>query len=242
MDEPDQEPQTEPPRGLASKGAPSGSTSRYSVYVGLAFVALAIVALVNTLATDEGGIAGVGDTPVGAPLAEFAVPDLLGPLAGDANIFGDDCESSVNPCPPDDVRVPACEIEEPGSIRVCDLFDRPLAISFWFTRGGDCIPSQDAFDSVASRYAGRVNFLSINVRDERADAREIAGSLDWTVPIGHDRDGAVSNIYRVGVCPTIVLARPGGLLDSEAIKPGNFSEAEIAELIDGLLSRSGGRG
>ena len=40
-------------------------------------------------------------------------------------------------------------------------FDKPLAISFWFTRGGDCIPSQDAFDEVASRYAGRVNFLCI---------------------------------------------------------------------------------
>ena len=50
---------------------------------------------------------------------------------------------------------PACEIEQPGAIRICDLFDKPLAISFWFTRGGDCTPTQDAFDRVAGAARAR---------------------------------------------------------------------------------------
>jgi len=233
----DPDPRTEPPRGLESKRAPASPRSRYSLYVGLAFVALAIGALINTVQTDEGGIAGIGDE-TGSPLAEFAIPDLLGPLEGDANIFQDDCETSRNPCPTDDVRTPACEVSDEDAIRVCDFFDRPLAISFWFTSGGDCIPTQDAFNEVAEQYEGRANFLSVDVRDDREEAQRLVESLDWSVPVGHDRDGAVSNIYQIGVCPTLILARPGGILDSEEIKSGNFSAEEIAELIDGLIERS----
>ena len=44
-------------------------------------------------------------------------------------------------------------------------------ISFWFTRGADCLPTQDVVDGVARRYRGRVNFLSIDVRDDRDEAR-----------------------------------------------------------------------
>ncbi len=98
------------------------------------------------------------------------------------------------------------------AIRVCDLFDKPLAISFWFTKGGDCTPSQDAFDAVSRRYGDRVNFLSMNVRDSRETVNQIVEAGGWEVPVGLDPDGAVSNLYRVGGCPTIVLAYPGGIL------------------------------
>ena len=33
------------------------------------------------------------------------------------------------------------------------------------------------------------------------------------MPVGYDRDGAVSNLYRVGGCPTLVYAYPGGILE-----------------------------
>ena len=69
-------------------------------------------------------------------------------------------------------------------IRVCDLFDRPLVISFWFTRGADCLPTQDLVDGVVARYRGRVNFLSINVRDDRDDAAEIVREHGWRIPVG----------------------------------------------------------
>ena len=150
------------------------------------------------------------------------MPDARAGVDADANIAQDDCESSRNPCPEDQRRTPACEIQAPGAIRVCDLFDKPLAISFWFTRGGDCIPSQDAFDEVASRFAGRVNFLSINVRDDPETVAGIVRDRGWDVPVGLDRDGAVSNLYRVGVCPTIVLAYPGGILYEDEDSPGQL--------------------
>ena len=60
-----------------------------------------------------------------------------GQLEGDANVAQDDCETSQLPCPADARRTPACRIGTAGAIRVCDLFDRPLVISFWFTKGGE---------------------------------------------------------------------------------------------------------
>lgn len=234
--EPREDRPRQPPRGLASPDAPKRA-SRYSMFVGLAFTAIAVIALINLLRDDDPGI--IGTEPVeGEPIAEFAVPDAFGDLDGDANIYQDDCASSRNPCPEDDRRTPACEIDPAGAIRVCDLFDKPLAISFWFTRGGDCVPTQDAFDEVARRYAGRVNFLSINVRDDRDDVTAIARAGGWRVPVGLDPDGAVSNLFTVGVCPTIVLAYPGGILQSARIEGGNYDPGQIDGFVAELLRDS----
>jgi thiol-disulfide isomerase/thioredoxin len=184
---------------------------RYSTFVGIAFLILIIVATLNTIRTQSGGTLGVSGGDRGMPLSEFAVPNALtGPLDRDANIAQDNCSTSENPC--SDPRTPACEIPNAGAIRVCDLFDRPLVLSFWFTRGADCLPTQDALNTLARKYRGRVNFLSIDVRDDPSDVRSIAQDRGWTMPVGYDRDGAVSDLYRVGGCPTVAFAYQGGIL------------------------------
>lgn len=232
------EEESRPPRGLASPGRPRPS-GRYSLFVGLAFVALIVFALLNLVNDNNSGILGVDpEADRGLPLAEFAVPDVLAGLDNDANIAQDDCESSRNPCPEDQRRTPACEISAAGAIRVCDLFDKPLAISFWFTRGGDCIPTQDSFDEVASKFGGRVNFLSVNIRDDSTTVAGIVREHGWKLPVGLDRDGAVSNLYRVGICPTIVLAYPGGILDRAETRAGNYTEADISAMVDDLIAAS----
>lgn len=227
---------TRPPRGLESRDRPPKPPARYSYFVGIAFFAIAAIALVNLLRTEDSGILGVSSNERGAPLREFAVADALGTSEADANVFQDDCESARNPCPEEEQRLPACEIDASGAIRACDLFDRPLAISFWFTRGGDCLPTQDAFDAVARRYRDRAGFLSINVRDDRDTVTGIVDERGWNVPVGLDPDGAVSNLYRVGGCPTLVLAYPGGILHEAVIDAGD--EAEIAAAVEGLIAAS----
>jgi hypothetical protein len=171
------------------------------------------------------------------PLPEFALPDLQGTTEADANIFQDDCETAANPCPAEDRRTPACEIETPGAIRVCDLFDRPLVLSFWFTTPGECPPTQDAVDAAARSFAGEVNFLSVAVRGERDELREIVTDRGWTLPVGWDRDGAVSNLYRVGGCPTVALALPGGILH-QALIGDAVGEAELTAAVERLVRAS----
>jgi hypothetical protein len=227
--------QRPPPRGLASRGFRPGS--RYSTFVGIAFVAVIAVAAINMLRSTESGILGSDPTERGTALPEFAVPEALGPVEGDANVFQDDCESSEIPCPSEERRTPACEVDLAEVLRVCDFFDRPLVISFWFTRQASCLPAQDLVDSLAGRYRGRVNFLSINVRDDRERVRAIVEERGWRLPVGHDADGAVSNLYRVGGCPTLALAYPGGIL-AGALIGDQVTDGEATKAIDELIRDS----
>ncbi len=212
--------------------------SRYSLYVGIAFIVLIVIATANTLSTRDDGILGTSATERGEPLPQFAVPELLGETQGDANVFQDDCGTGSNPCPAEDRRTPACQVDLPQVIRVCDLFDKPLVISFWFTGGADCLPTQDLVDRVAARFEGRVNFLSINVRDDRDKARDIVTEHGWEIPVGWDADGAVSNLYRVGGCPTVAFAYPGGLLSAAEIGTDRLTEQQLTADVERLVRES----
>jgi hypothetical protein len=210
--------------------------SRYSIFVGLAFLALILVAFANLITSRDSGTLGLDEETSDLPLPEFAVPAAASGIEADANVAQDDCETSELPCPADARRTPACRVPGAHVIRVCDFFDRPLVISFWFTRGSDCEPQQDVVSAVYERYRGRVNFLSMNVLDNGDTVRELARERGWRMPLGHDRDGAVSNLYRVGGCPTFVYAYPGGILQTAGI--GELSEAELSANVRRLLRDS----
>jgi len=208
---------------------------RYSIGVGLLFLAVILVATIQTLGDGGGGgTLGLDRQPSHWPLPEFAVPAAVSGLEGDANVAQDDCESSAVPCPESAQRVPACQIDTPGAIRLCDLFDRPLVISFWFTKGGsECTDQQDVVDAVYERYRGRVNFLSLNVRDARDTVRELVHERGWRMPVGYDRDGAVGGLYRVGGCPTFAYGYPGGTLESAG--SGELTAAQLSARVERLL-------
>jgi thiol-disulfide isomerase/thioredoxin len=207
----------------------------YSAIVGLVFIAVIAVAGVNLLSNEDSGVLGSGDEG-DLPLAQFAVPDARSDLQGDANIAQDDCESPGIPCPEADRRTPACEVQVPGAIRVCDLFGRPLVLSFWFTRGGDCEAQEDAFETVYRRFRDRVNFLAVDVRDDTDEVRRLISERGWTHPVGLDRDGALSNLYRVGGCPTFVYAYPGGILESTTI--GELDQQQLSSRVEKLIVAS----
>jgi hypothetical protein len=214
------------------------STSRYSVYVGIAFLIVIAVTTYTTFQGEERAVLGADDTVAGEPLTEFALPELVGGPEGDANIFQDDCESSANPCPEDERRTPACQVEGPGVIRVCDLFDRPLVLSFWFPTPAECPPTQDAIDDAARRWGDRVNFLSVAVRGDRAELGGIVAERGWRLPVGWDRDGAVSNLYRVGVCPTVAFALEGGIMSQAKVGAEELGADQLDRAIARIVRES----
>ncbi len=210
---------------------------RYSVIVGLLFLVIIVVATIGTLSNGGGeGTLGLDRQPPRWPLPEFAVPAAAGELEGDANVAQDDCESSALPCPEDARRTAACRIDTPGALRVCDFFDLPLVISFWFTKGGDCADQQDVVNAAYRRYRGRVNFLSLDVRDDRDTVRELIHQHGWKLPVGYDRDGAVASLYKVGGCPTFAYVHPGGTLAGASI--GDLTKAQLEARVERLLDAS----
>jgi hypothetical protein len=206
---------------------------RYSIAVGLIFLALIAVAFFHTIESNEAGTLGLDKLPSRWPLPEFAVPAGAGSLEGDSNIAQDDCETSQVPCPQSARQTPACDIRVAGAIRVCDLFGRPLVISFWFTKGEDCVDQQNVVENAYRRYRGRVSFLSLDIGDERATVRNLIRQHRWKMPVGYDRDGAVGALYRVGGCPTFAYVYPGGTLQSASI--GDLSAAQLDARVGELL-------
>ena len=210
-------------------------TTVYSLIVGMAFIALIAVAGINTISTKNKGVLGAtseGDMP----LAQFAVPNARTGAGGDANIAQDDCDSARIPCPSANRRTPACQVDVPGALRVCDFFGRPLVLSFWFTRGGDCENQEDVFERAYRRYKDQVNFLAVDVRDSTSEVQQLIRDHHWSHAVGLDRDGALSNLYRVGGCPTFVYAYPGGIFQATSI--GRLDDQQFVAKVDTLIAAS----
>ncbi|HEX5821565.1 MAG TPA: TlpA disulfide reductase family protein [Solirubrobacterales bacterium] len=210
-------------------------TTIYSLIVGMVFVALIAIAGINTIATKNKGVLGAtneGDMPI----AQFAVPNARTGASGDANIAQDDCDAARIPCPSGSRRTPACRVDVPGALRVCDYFGRPLVLSFWFTRGGDCENQEDVFERAYRKYRDRVNFLAIDVRDSSSEVQKLIRDHHWTHPVGLDRDGALSNLFRVGGCPTFVYAYPGGIFQATSI--GRLDDPQFFAKVDALIAAS----
>lgn len=208
---------------------------RYSIVVGLLFLAVIAIAAIHTIGGGGAGeTLGLDKLPARWPLPEFAVPEGAGRLEGDANVAQDDCETSSLPCSAGSRRTPACRIHLAGAIRICDLFDRPLVISFWFTKGSGCVNQQDLVERFRQRYRGRVGFLSLDIRDGRDELRELIRQHDWTMPVGYDRDGAVASLYGVGGCPTFAYVYPGGTLQGASI--GELTGVQLARRVDELVA------
>lgn len=198
----------EPEPGQRKPTEPARPRGRYLWVLGVAVI-LALIVLGSLSIRGIGG-AGAGGSggalrgiPAGQPMPVFAAPLATGGEDGDANVSQRASDSQqAGPRP-------ACEVRGPEIVNLCELREGPLVLSFIVTRGTDCEPQLDSFDALAAEFPD-VNFAAVVSGEERADVEELVRERGWDFPVAVDRDGAVVNIYRVGVCPTTVFADPGG--------------------------------
>ena len=194
----------------------------YSIAVGVVFLAVIVFAGINAVRNSGDAVLGPEE---GSRVPLFAAPTATGALDGDANV---DSEA-------------ACKVKGPRRdvLRVCDYFDRPLVIVFWFKRGcGTCRPQLDAVERVRRRVPG-VHFIGVDVVDSKENARKEVVENGWRFPMAFDRDGAVSQIYGIGGGPTLVFAYPGGI--TMKVQLGDLDERELEREARRLLSSSRAR-
>ena len=190
---------TEPEPG-AKRPEPARPSGRYMWVVGAAAILALIVLGVQAIPNRGAALRGV---PAGEGLPEFAAPSATGDTEGDANIRqvqgGSEGEGAR----------PACEVRGPDIVNLCELRDRPLVLSFIVTQGTNCEPQLDSFTALADELP-EVNFAAVVSGLSRSDVEKLARERRWDFPVAVDRDGAVVNLYRVGVCPTTTFAYAGG--------------------------------
>lgn len=204
--------------------------NRYAWVAGiLLLMTIAVFAVTTSLPNSGEGLRG---PVVGHRLPDFAAPSATGNASNsdDANVRqrkgGSDAAGPV----------PACEVISEEVVNVCELRRKPLVLTFLVTRGADCEPQVDRVERMRDEFP-QVEFAAVVSGDEREDVEQIVERRRWTMPVGVDRDGAVVNLYGIGVCPTTVLSTPGGTVRD--VKLGNLTEDELRVAVRKLVRQSG---
>ena len=206
-------------RKLEQKQAPKPS-SAYSWVVGIAFLLLIIVVGINSIPNAGEGLRGPN---VGAVLPAFAAPLATGTLDKDVNV-------KANGKQPGETL--ACDVHVESALNGCELRKKPSVIVFAGTRGADCLPGFDRIEKVRSAFP-QVNFAGILIRMNRKSAGEVVEKGGWHFPVAFDRDGQLTNIFGVGVCPATVFAKRGGKV--VATNLGTISDAQLRRMIRRIL-------
>lgn len=208
----------EPARRDPPPRRPGGTSPgrSYVWVVGVAALVLVLVLLATTIrhGTDQ----GARGIPDGEAMPPFAVPTATGKLDGDANLATRKGEGQAGD-------VPACEVRGPDVLNGCALRDAgPVVLAFFTTRNQECIDQVDVLNRARTRMPG-VQVAAIAIRGDRGDLRKLVGDHGWTLPVGYDRDGALSNAYHVQVCPQITFARRGGRVAATTF--GTIAESDL---------------
>ena len=185
--------------------------------------------LIGRLADDRDLLRGL---PPGSRLPDFAAPLAPGKLDGDANVKvsagGSDAAGAR----------PACEVRSPTVVNICELRERgPVVLTFIVTRGADCAPELTTIERVRREFPG-VAFVAVVSGSEREDVARLVRERGLSMPVAVDRDAALVNLYRVGVCPTTVFAAPGGVVRETLI--GRLADDELRRAVRALSGSSGG--
>lgn len=207
-----------------------GRRGRYLGIVAVAFAALIVVAAFNSARNMAGDRDLLRGPPPGSRVPDFAAPLATGSLEGDANVKGASGGSDAAGARP------ACEVRSPEVVNICDLRRRPLVLTFIVTRGADCAPQLATVERLRREFPG-VAFAAVVSGSDRADVAELVRRRRLTMPVAVDPDGALVNLYRVGVCPTTVLAEAGGTVRETRI--GALGDAGLRRAVAALGQGSG---
>lgn len=202
--------------------------NRYAWVVAIVMLMGVGMLLITTAVPNSGH--GLRGPKRGSIVPAFAAPLATGQIeGGDANVCQrqSECNEQTGP-------VPACEVRSEEVVNACQLRENPLVLTILVTEGADCEPQVDRVERMRRDFPG-VNFAVIVSGNDRADVERIARRRGWGLPVAVDQDGAVVNLYRVGVCPTTVFIRAGGRVAKTRL--GNLTEPELRAEVRKLLAR-----
>lgn len=211
------------------------SGNKYAWVVGIVMLmGIAVLLLTTALPNTGAGLRG--------PARGQVVPDFAAPLAtGDVSCDGDgnDCAANVcqraDECTEQSGSLPACRLRSESIFNVCEARARPLVLTFLVTEGADCEPQVDRVERMRSEFP-QVSFAAVVSGEGRSEVEQIARRRGWGLPVAVDRDGALQNLYGLGVCPSTVFAYPGGRV--RTTKLGNLTEDELRAQVRRII-RSG---
>jgi hypothetical protein len=187
-------------------GASKRATPRYGGYVGLLVILILALITINTIVTKPNGVKGLAP---GEKLPPFAVPLALGSLNGDADTATHADDGAAG-------RVAACQERGSQILNICQLYEGAPVVLTLFVDGGSCADILGDEQTLSSAFPA-VRFAAVAIKGGRSKVRRLIHARGLQMPIGLDSDGALAALYKVGTCPQVTFAYPGGEVQSDAL-------------------------
>ncbi|MCL6452634.1 MAG: TlpA family protein disulfide reductase [Alicyclobacillus sp.] len=116
---------------------------------------------------------------------------------------------------------------------------QPLVINVWASWCPPCQAETPDLVEVAKAYAGRVQFLGVNmtgVNDTPAKARAFVRQYGVTYPVLLDPKQAFFNAYDLMAFPTTFIVAPNGVITAAYV--GKLSKSQLEAMLDQALKRA----
>jgi cytochrome c biogenesis protein CcmG/thiol:disulfide interchange protein DsbE len=116
------------------------------------------------------------------------------------------------------------------ALSLAETENKPLVLNFWSSTCSICVQEMPALQQVDSEFAGKVNFLGVDVADPCSAAASFASRLGVHYPLVADHDGTVTADYRVDALPvTFIIAPEGSIV---ARHEGALTTPELVAVLD----------
>ncbi|MEK7558289.1 MAG: TlpA disulfide reductase family protein [Patescibacteria group bacterium] len=119
-------------------------------------------------------------------------------------------------------------------VRLSDLADTPLIITFWATWNSDSADQIKIFDDYTAKHTqGLFKIISINSQEDKSAVGAFIRRGDYIVPVLLDQTGAVGKSYGIETLPTSIFIDRDGVIREVFV--GIMSEAMIVDKSEKIL-------
>jgi thiol-disulfide isomerase/thioredoxin len=158
------------------------------------------------------------------------VPLFAFVAAGCANDDGDDAaEGSLLPADP--YELPAFDMASYEQL-LAELEGTPVLVNIWASWCGPCRDEAPHLEAAHDEFGDRVQFLGLDILDERGSARDFMREYGWTYPSVFDATGAIRDgLGILGQPATLFYDTSGELVKTWS---GPLTQEALAEGLDAI--------
>lgn len=149
---------------------------------------------------------------------------------GCSNGLGDVREGPLLPTDPEEL--PAFDLATYEQL-LAELAGTPVLVNIWASWCGPCRDEAPHLASAHAEFGDRVQFLGVDILDERGSAREFMREYGWTYPSVFDGPGAIRDgLGILGQPATLFYDASGELVKTWS---GPLTEEALAEGLDAIV-------
>jgi thiol-disulfide isomerase/thioredoxin len=118
---------------------------------------------------------------------------------------------------------------------IAQLHGTPVVVNIWASWCGPCVREAPELAAVASSYQGKVQFVGIDIEDQRGPARQFIARFGWRYPSVSDPTGAIRDAFGLIGAPHTIFFDASG--QQMFVYSGAVSQEALVTHIEEALRR-----